>query len=246
MRLGLSAGMVGVFAVLGAPSWAGTVVGRLELPAAPDRPVISRGFLDRTENPLADITRPSLAPYLVVALDGDARSEAAPAQVTWDLVGDSFSRPVIAVPVGAEVVIRNLTSFARTIAAAEDPQLIVGPLNPTGTKSFRARQPAIYTFGDKDASHLKGKIVVVATRHVASLDDAGRFELLDVPEGSYKLRVFFYDPSGEARGGKSDWLPFSVDVVVAPRGKATKPSKTEVTARLPALPAAPVPVPGKR
>src|ERR1051325_4753419 len=189
MRLGSSVGIVGVLAAvtaagaLGAPVKASTVYGRLELPPAPERgPVIAKGFVDRVENPLADIKKPSLAPYLVVALEGDARSDAAPAQVNWDLVGESFSRPVIAVPVGAEVVIKNQTKIARTISAAEDPKLIVGPLNPTGTRSFRPPRPAIYRTGDKAAPPLGGKIVVVATMHVASVDDAGRFELTDIPD----------------------------------------------------------------
>jgi hypothetical protein len=242
MRPG-SVGIVGVAAAViaaaAAPSTAGTVVGKLELPPAPERgPVIAKGFVDRVENPLADIKKPNLAPYFLVALEGEPRPGGAPAEVTWDLVGESFARPVIGVPVGAEVVIRNQTKIARTIGAAEDPKLIVGPLNPTGTKSFRATQPAIYTVGDKDAPHLRGKIVVVATPHVAALDDAGRFEMPDVPDGSYKLRVFYYDPAAEAHGGKSDWLAFTTDVTVAGKGKA---NRTEVNAKLPPLAA-----PGKK
>ena len=161
------------------------------------------------------------------------------------MVGESFARPVIAVPVGAEVVIKNTTKISRTIGAAEDPKLIVGPLNPTGTKSFRATQPAVYTIGDKDAPHLRGKIVVVATQHVATVDDAGRFEMTDVPDGSYKLRVFYYNPAGEAQGRKSDWLPFSADVTVASKGRV---SRTEVSAKLPPLEQSgpPKPAPGKK
>ncbi|HEX7842808.1 MAG TPA: hypothetical protein VF469_35285 [Kofleriaceae bacterium] len=221
---------------LASPVRAGTVVGKLELPPAPERgPVIARGFIDRVENPLADIKKQNLAPYLIVTLDpseGGQKSDTAPAQVNWDLVGESFARPVIAVPVGAEVVIRNQTRTPRAIAAAEDPRLISGPLNPTGTKSFRASQPAIYSIGDKDAPYLKGKIVVVATPHVASLDDGGRFEMTDVPDGSYKLRVFYYDPIAEAHGKSSQWLAFTADVTVAQKGK---PNRTEVNAKLPAL-----------
>ncbi|HET7505449.1 MAG TPA: hypothetical protein VFK02_30725 [Kofleriaceae bacterium] len=228
--------------MLAATSRAGTVVGRLELPPAPERgPVIAKGFLDRTENPLAEVKKPNIAPYFVVALEGAQKTDSAPAEVAWDLVGESFARPVIAVPVGAEVVIKNQTKISRTLSAAEDPKLIAGPLNPTGSKSFRATEPAIYTIGDKDAPHLRGKIVVVATTHVATVDDGGRFEMTDVPDGSYKLRIFYYDPAGEARGRRSGWLSVGADVNVVSRGKG---SKTEVNAKVPAAELAARPAPG--
>ncbi|HEX3760564.1 MAG TPA: hypothetical protein VHW23_17740 [Kofleriaceae bacterium] len=237
MRLGFSVG-IGVLAAIagpGRPAHAGTVVGKLELPAPPERgPVIAKGFVDRVENPLADIKKPSVAPYLVVVLESEGGGDAAAAQVNWDLVGESFTRPVVAVPVGAEVVIKNQTKVARNLAVAEDPKLIVGPLNPTGTKSFRATQPATYTVSDKDAPYLHGKLVVVATTHVAAVDDSGRFEIADVPDGSYKLKVFYYDPVGEARGKPSGWL-FTTDVTVAPKGRT---NRTEVNAKLPSLTAA--------
>src|SRR5215471_19201044 len=129
MRLGFSVG-IGVLAAAiaagaagGAPARA-TLFGKLELPPAPERgPVIAKGFVDRVENPLADIKKPSVAPYLVVTLESEAGSNTAPAQVNWDVVGESFTRPVVAVPVGAEVVIRNQTKIARNLAAAEDPKL---------------------------------------------------------------------------------------------------------------------------
>jgi len=236
MRLGFSVGILSSIAALAGPVQAGTVAGRLELPPPPERgPVIARGFVDRIENPLADIKKPSLAPYLVVVLEGEARSDSAPAQVSWDVVGESFARPVVAVPVGAEVVIKNQTKIARTIAAAEDPKLIAGPLNPTGTKSFRPAQPAVYTIGDRDAPHLRGKVVVVPTLHVATVDDAGRFEMADVPDGSYKLKVFYYDPAGEARGKPSDWA-LVTDVNVVARGRT---NRAEITVKVPSLTAAP-------
>jgi hypothetical protein len=229
MRPGFSVGIVGVIVVLAGGAQAGTVFGKLDLPPAPERgPVIARGFLDRTENPLAEVKKPNIAPYFVVALEGEAKPGSAPAEVSWDLVGESFARPVIAVPVGAEVVIKNQTKVSRTIGAAEDPKLIAGPLNPTGTKSFRAMQPAIYTIGDKDAPYLKGKIVVVATTHVASVDDSGRFEMTDVPDGNYKLRIFYYNPQGEARGRSSAWLSVTADVSVVSKGKVNRTDVSSV------------------
>lgn len=177
---------------LAGTSLAGNVVGRLELPPPPERPtVVAKGFLDRIENPLATVRPPAVTPHVVVVLEGGGAPESPP-QVTWELVGESFARPVIAVPVGAEVVIRNPSRTARTLVAAEDPKLIPsGPINPTGNKSFRPTEPKIYTIGDKDAPHLKGTIVVVPTKHVATVDASGKFEIADVPEGSYKLRVFY-------------------------------------------------------
>jgi hypothetical protein len=229
MRLDSTVGFVGVLVASAVASHAGTVIGKLDLPPAPERPAVAaKGFLDRTENPLAEVKKPSLAPYLVVALEGDG-PPSAPAQVTWDLVGESFARLVVAVPVGAEVVIRNQTKLSRTLVAAEDPKLLAGPLNPTGSKSFRPAAPALYTIGDKDAPYLRGKIVVVNTSHVANVDDAGRFELGEVPDGSYKLRVFYYDPAAEAHGKKSGWLATETDVTVASKAKG---GKTEVTAKI--------------
>ena len=248
MRVGFSVGLVGVIAALASAASAGTGVGKLELPAVDRGPVIAKGFLDRVENPLAEIKKPNIAPYFIVALEGEARAGGpAPAEVKWDLVGESFARPVIGVPVGTEVVIKNRTKLAWTIGAAEDAKLMVGPLNPQGTKSFRATAPAVYTIGDKDAPYLRGKIVVVATPYVAALDDGGRFEMTNVPDGTYKLRVYYYDPAAEARGRASAWLPFTTAVTVATKGKL---NRAEVSARLTAadLLSGPAsgPVPGKK
>lgn len=202
---------------------AGTVTGKLELPPAPERPPsATRGFLDRVENPLAPARRLSLTAEMVVVLEGAKPS--APGQVSWELVGDSFAKRVVGVPVGAEVVIKNVSRTARTLVAAEDAKLIpAGPINPTGSKSFRpATAGQVFHVGDKDAPHLKGVLVVVDSPYVASVDDNGKFSIEGVAEGAYKLRVFYKDA----------WLDVTTDVNV---GKG----KTEVNPKVPALPAAP-------
>jgi hypothetical protein len=183
-------------AVIGAPGTtsAGTLVGRVELPPAPERPPVAvKGFLDRAENPLANIRQPAVAPFIIVALEGEPKPASDPPQVKWDLAGDSFSPPVIAAQVNANVVITNLSRAPRTLVAAEDPKLIPpGPVNPTGPKSFRVTDAKVYTIGDKDAAHLKGRLVVVNTPYVTTVDNTGKFQF-EAPPGSYKLHVFYRD-----------------------------------------------------
>jgi len=200
---------------------AGPVGGKLELPPPPARPQsATKGFIDRVENPLAPARPVSVTPQMVIVLEGEAKP-AAPGQITWSLVGESFARPVIGVPAGAEVVIRNESRVARSLVAAEDSKLVpAGPINPTGTKSFRPAEPGkVFTIGDADAPHLIGRVVVVNTPYVAYVDENGKFEIPDVAEGAYKLRIYY----------KDGWLDSATDVTVS--GK----SKTEVNPKVPSL-----------
>lgn len=199
---------------------AGPVFGKLDLPPPPDRPPpATKGFLDRVENPLAPARPVAVTPWMIVVLEGEAKP-SSPGQVTWELPGESFARPVMGAPAGAEVVIKNTSRTARTLVAAEDPKLIpAGPINPTGPKSFRPSEAGkVYSIADTDAPHLKGKLVVVGTPYVTTVDDAGKFDFGDVAEGSYKLKVFY----------KDGWLEGTTDVTV---GKG----KVEVNPKVPAL-----------
>jgi hypothetical protein len=212
-----------VLLLLPSAARAGTLVGKLELPAAPERPAAAtKGFLDRVENPLAPVQPINVPKLIVIVVEGDEKP-ATPPQVTWDLVGNSFARPVIAAPSGAEVVIKNLSKTAHTLVAKEDPKLIPpGPINPTGPKSFRAGDPGkVYTIGDPDASYLVGKLVVVNTQFIAYPDDSGKFEIADIPPGAYKVKIWYRD----------GWLERPDDTVqVNPKGKTElNPKITSLT-----------------
>lgn len=178
-----------------AAAQAGTVTGKLELPAAPPRPPLqAKGFLDRVENALAPVRSVVPAQQMVIVFEGDEKP-VSPPQVVIELLGETFSKKVVAAPAGAEVVIKNVSKTARTLVAAEDTKLVPqGPINPTGPKSFRVTDVGkVYTIGDKDAPHLKLKIVVVNTQYVAYPDDNGKFEVDGVPPGAYKVRVWYRD-----------------------------------------------------
>ena len=199
---------------------AGNVVGKLDLPKLARPPAPVKGFLDRMETPLADIKPWVPTNQIVVVLEGDEKP-VSPPQVVIELLGETFSKKVVAAPAGAEVVIKNVSKAARTLVAAEDPKLIPqGPINPTGPKSFRATEVGkVYTIGDKDAPHLKLRIVVVNTQYVAYPDDSGKFEIANVPAGSYKLKIWYQDK----------WIAREDETVtVAAKGK------TDVNPKIPA------------
>lgn len=189
-----------VLAGLAGEAVAGGVAGRVELPPPPERPPIAqRGFLDRVENPLVPVRPVNVGPHLAVVLEGEARPQA-PGQVPWELGGEAFARPLLVVPVGAEILVSNTSGRPRTLVALEDPKLIQGgPIAPRASRSFRVTEPKIYTIADPDVPHLRGTLLVVPTPYFAMVEvrgsrlEAGAFQIADVAEGSYKLRVFYRD-----------------------------------------------------
>jgi len=194
-------------------SHAGVLHGKVDLPSQlPERPPsATRGFIERVENPFMPVKGVDVTRQMVIVVEGDEKP-VSPPQINWDLVGESFAHPVIAAPTGAEVVIKDVSKTARTLVAKEDPKLVPqGPINPTGTKSFRVTEAGkVYTIGDKDAPYLIGRLVVVNTQYIAYPDEAGRFEITDIPPGSYKLKIWYRD----------GWLARpDDDVTVAAKGK---------------------------
>jgi hypothetical protein len=195
---------------------ANPVHGKLELPAPPERPAPSvRGFVERVENPKKPIQPINITPHLLIVLESDSAKVDSPGQVKWELSGESFNKPVLGVPAGAQVVVKNTSNTARNLVAVEDGKLIGnGLVNPKiGEKSFTVpAEPKVYTITDKDAPHLVGKVVVVTTPYVANVELVGgvaKFEL-DVPEGSYKARIFY----------KDRWLEQTETITVEKKGKS--------------------------
>ena len=181
------------------------------------RPVIAKGFVDRVENPLADIKKLNLAPYLVVALEGDGEGrrragagQLGPRRRVVRAAGDRGAgrrRGRHQEPDQDRAHPRRRRGSQADRRPAQPDRHQVVPRDPAGDLHDRATRTRRTCTARSSWSR---------TQHVATVDDAGRFEMTDVPDGSYKLRVFYYDPAGEARGKPSDWL-LTTDVTVAPR-----------------------------
>jgi hypothetical protein len=234
---------VAIVACLVSTAGAGTLIGRIEIPALPERPPPEvRGFLERIDNPLAPARNVDASKRLVIVLEGDEKA-ASPPNVTWELVGESFVHPVIAAAAGAEITIKNTRRVSRTLAVIDaatnkDTKLVdVAPINPTGTKTFRVAEAGkVYTVVDPQAPYFRGTIVVVNTPFVAYPDDSGKFDVEGIPDGTYKVRVYASVPASAVAGGRDGWLAIesSETVRVVARGKTTIDIKLPASAFQPA------------
>ena len=178
---------------------AGTLTGKLELPAAapPRAPSSHLGYLDRSENPYLPVRGADTTPQMFVELvGGPAAPAGAIPQASWLLQGDSFDKPLLPVAAGTEVVIKNVTKDqAITLAIPTDPdRLPKGPINATGSKSFKVGAAGTsLDVIDPERPYVHGRIVVVESPYFALPDATGKFEIPDVPNGKWTLRVWYRD-----------------------------------------------------
>jgi len=175
---------------------AGPVAGKIEIPTqGPSRPPVrAKGFLDRAPNPVAPLRPVNPFPQMVVVLEGGPMPvpPPAPAAIRWDLLGDSFQRPVMAAQAGAEITLRNRGRGAPVIVASGQADLLPKkPLNPTAEVNFSVAQPGVVELVDETTPYLRARVVIVGSPYYAVPDDKGRFEIADVPPGEWTVRVYY-------------------------------------------------------
>jgi hypothetical protein len=174
---------------------AGTVTGKLGLPASGPPPLRDPGFLDRVENPHMPVKPVDPTPLMVVVLEGSGGEAPAPGQVQWNLLGASFERPLLPVAVGAEVVIKNCRACPpASLSVEKEPDLIQkGAINPIGTKSVKTSKPGVLVVREEELPGLIGRIAVFQSPYFAQPDASGKFEIKDVPAGTYTVKVWYLD-----------------------------------------------------
>lgn len=213
MGAAMVAGIASLLTVA-APATAGTVHGRLDLPPAPPRPATaSHGFLAALPNLLAPIRSADPTPLMFVMLDASTPMPAATAQIELAIVGERFSQTLVALPMNAEMVIKNASNTPRALRIAEAPQLLPKvQINPTGKQAFRPLKAGdVYTISDAEAPHLTATVVVTPSMWVAPVAADGKFEFANIPEGKYAVKVYY----------KSGWIdkPEPDAVTVTASGK---------------------------
>jgi hypothetical protein len=208
---------------------AGALVGRVDAPELPERPPPQQpGFLDRIENPIAPLHKPDARRYIVIVLEGDEKP-AAPAAVPWELSTESFVRPVIAAPAGADITIRNVTKQLHRIVVRDggkDTKLVdASQMSENDARTFKPTEVGkVYTVVDPDSPHVRGTVVVVNSSFIGYANDDGRYEIGDVPDGSYKVRVYASLPATLVPGGRNGWIELdaaNATVTVGKKGKTT-------------------------
>ena len=192
--------------VSAAAARAGTVTGTLQLPPSPAPPLRDPGFLDRADNPYLPVKTVDPTPLMVVVLEpaGAPPTAPAPGQASWELLGASFAKPLIAVVAGTEVVIHNCAACRpASLQVDKHPGMIEqGSLNPKGQKSIKTAQPGLLVVTDSELASLVGRVAVFDSPWLAQPASDGKFEIKDVPNGSWTVKVW-YDDHWIERGNES-------------------------------------------
>lgn len=175
---------------------AGTVRGTVTLPVEGRAPETRDGHW-RIENGVLPLGPrvPDPRTEVLVVLEGPStikKPDDKSPTVTVELHGLRLDPKVVVVPVGATVVFKNSDRVPHTLYLENALAVMKPEPTPAGqSRSTRLMATAEYVLRDQEYPHIEGTLVVVQSPLATQVDDKGGFKL-DVPEGKYKLRVFWH------------------------------------------------------
>jgi hypothetical protein len=229
---------LGTVMVLAAPALAerGHVAGEVTLAPEAQRgvpPVRSEGFVARAQNPLKPVEAYDPRPYLVVVLEGGPAGGPSP-RIEYAIEGSSFTGPVLPVQAGVPFEITNRSAHSPRLFAVGAADVLAGePLNPRGTQSAtfsEAYRPI--RIRDRDSAHLEATVVAFPHPYFSRVSSDGRFEVDEIPAGTYTARVWYRDGWLNTRpeqvtvsaGGQA-----RVQIAIPPRLEVTTPTSDGAT-----------------
>ena len=163
-----------------------------------EAPKRNKGFIGRIANPIRPVQQFKPHGYLIVVLEGGPEEEgeqSPPRRVNYDLVGESFEVPILPVIVKTTVEVENKRHTAVTLSAPDYPDL-VDNLTLDPKKSFPLKVESAYeviVIKAPGMPHPEGRVVAFPTKYFARVDRRGRFTIKDVPEGTWKVRLWYLD-----------------------------------------------------
>lgn len=179
---------------------AGDVEGKLVFkPKLGEPPPRNQGFIKRIANPQRPVRSFNPRPYMIAVLDGgevdDEAKKAPGGRIRYHLEGQSFDRALLPVIVGSRVELVNNTEAEATLFTPDSPAIADGhTLNPRGMHDFKVSEAgSVVVIRSQDHNHIEGRVVAFPHRYFAPVDRRGQFEIKDVPEGKWTVKVWYRD-----------------------------------------------------
>jgi hypothetical protein len=225
---------VAIIVVLAAsPLHAGTLRGQLTMPA--ERADSGSDGLWRIDNGILPVVPRTIDPRseCVIVLipkaekkDKDKKEET----VTVELRGLKLAQTAIAVPVGAQLDLKNEDRVPHTLYTAA-PDETVMPMRPTpagNVRSEKMQRAGIFMLLDDELPHIRGWLVVTDGGITVRPDERGAFSAT-VPDGRYAMKLFFRGGYVVERdldiGSKTIELAFTLPVRSARKEAEAPPMK---------------------
>src|SRR5262245_23362305 len=131
----------------------------------------------------------------VVIVAGVKRGKALPAAFTnpeIDQKNCEYSPHVIVMPVSAEISVRNSDPVLHNIHFYQDDESLFNIAQPTVNQVNKQKlETAGMVYAECDVhGWMQGHVAVVDSPYYAITDDQGRFNITDLPPGTYKVKVW--------------------------------------------------------
>jgi hypothetical protein len=180
----------------------GTVSGEIELAdlaVRPELPVRSRGFTRRTHGPLKTPQKLDARDEIVVVLDGGpvAASDKKPSDraLRYEIIGESFATKVFPFVAGSKVEVKNAGHrVPRLYSPGVDGLIEETPLPDKGVRPIKKKLDKPYAATElraRDSAHLRGQLLPLPHAYFALVGDDGKYEIIGVPEGKWKIRLWY-------------------------------------------------------
>ncbi len=170
---------------------AGSLSGKVKIRANYPTHNPGSGFVKRVANPILPLKEFNPRPLMIVSLESvDGLSAPGTKSVEYKLAGESFSVPIMAVSKGQKLTIKN-EGRTSPVLYCDELEWTPEALNPNRTRDGVVKTEKSFTIAVKKRPYMKGKVVIMPTSFFGLVDDKGNFKVADLPDGKWKVKVWY-------------------------------------------------------